>query len=123
MLVLLLDISQKQKNMLPFLNPAPLIFIFGTLFGVLVHDMHIDRAARVAIAPPSSMTSASTSSILESIISRTEHTHVERTSVNNTYSSSLPKVQPPRDDVRKYVQNKRQFESGGDDHTYMVPST
>lgn len=109
--------------MLPFLNPAPLIFVFGTLFGVLVHDMHIDRAARVALTPPSAMTSANSSSILDSIISRTEHTHVERTSVSSNYSSSLPKVQPPRDDVRKYVQNKKQFESGGDDHTYMVPLT
>ena len=109
--------------MLPFLNPAPLIFIFGTLFGVLVHDMHIDRAARVALTPPSAMTSASASSLLESMINRTEHTHVERTSVSNSFNSSLPKVQPPRDDVRRYIQTKKLYQSGGDDHSYVWPST
>lgn len=109
--------------MLPFINPAPLLFIFGTMFGVLVHDMHIDRATRVAMAPPSALSSVSAANALDSMLSKSEHTHVERTSVSAHYSSTLPKVQPPRDDARKYVQNKKQYESGGDDHTYTWPST
>lgn len=115
------------------------------MFGVVVHDMHIDRAARVMITSPTALASTAPSGsgsggsasptepatpannngarVLGSMISKTEHTHVERTSVSsNGYSSSMPKVRPPRGDDHRYVQNRREYEGGGDEHTYIWPS-
>lgn len=124
MLVFLLDISQKQKNMLQYLNPSPLVigFTFALMSGVLVHDMNIDTATKLAMTHPSSLasTSAGNAVNLDTFITRSDHTHVERASVGS-YNSSVPKV-PPRDDDRRYIQTKKQYMGGGDDRTYVWPS-
>ncbi|HWT40344.1 MAG TPA: hypothetical protein VN081_03710 [Dongiaceae bacterium] len=83
--------------------------------------MHIDHATTVAVSLPAMM--ASTSSV-STMLRQAEHIHVERASFPR-YSapmrSSLPKVQPARDDLRKYVQSKKvAFISGGQD--YVWPS-
>ena len=111
--------------MLPFtlINPTPYLLIFMTMFGIFVHDMNIDKAAKVVLSPASVTASKFASKESETFISRADHTHVERASaprLANAYSSSLPKVQPPRDDQRHYAQNKKVFISG--DHTGLWPS-
>lgn len=108
--------------MLSLIKPAPILLTFATMFGVFVHDMNIDKAAKVATAPPAAYASVASAKAIDEFISRSEHTHVERASIAHKQTSSLPKVQPPKDDERKYVQNKKQDGLGGDDQTYIWPS-
>ncbi len=107
--------------MLPILNPTPYLFTFAVMFGVLVHDMNIDKATKVAFAPPAALASTAAANVAEPIVSRTEHTHVERASIG-AYSSTMPKTQPPRDDDRRYIQNKKQSTGGTTDPTLIWPS-
>lgn len=104
------------------INPAPLAFTLAVMFGVLVHDMHIDRASTVALALPALVASVGA---MDTLIKSSDHTHVERVSIprgNNTVRSTLPKIQPPRDDERKYVLTKRLMLSGGDATSSLWPS-
>ena len=103
------------------INPAPLLLILATAAGVLVHDMNIDKASVAVMALPASASYASKVSI-----HKMEHVHVERGSipkVANQHTSSLPKVNPPRDDDRKYAQNKKgALFSGGGSQGTLWPS-
>lgn len=108
--------------MLPIINPVPIIFTLSTMFGILVHDLHIDRATTVAVALPALIASAGA---LDKVINSNYHTHVERASLpkfSKSFRSTLPNVQPPRDDDRRYIQNKKAHLGFGTDHTYLWPS-
>lgn len=107
--------------MLQFIKPTPIIITIVTVFGILMHDMHIDRATTVAIALPVLLASAES---LDKVISSNYHTHVERASLPrySAFRSSLPNVQPPRDDDRRYIQNKKLVFSGGGDAVSLWPS-
>ncbi len=121
MLVLYLDITQKQKNMLSFIKPLPIIITLVTAFGILMHDTHVDRAATVAVALPAVLAAVGA----DQMISSNYHTHSERAAiprVSNVFRSTLPNVQPPRDDTRGYLQNKKLFFGGGADATSLWPS-
>ena len=124
MLVLFLDISQKQKNMLKFIKPLPVIITLMTATGILMHDMHIDKATTIAVSVPSAYESAGNTAAYEKVISQNYHTHVERVSLprNNAFRSSLPNMAPPRDDDRRYVQNKKLLFMGGGDTSSLWPS-
>ncbi len=105
--------------MYPIINFAPIVFSLVTSVGILVHDMHIDRATTVALALP--VLAATTAAVH---ISSSDHTHVERASLPRNMTplrSTLPKMQPPRDDHRQYILNKKVFLSGGDQN-YLWPS-
>lgn len=107
--------------MLPFINPAPLLFTLATMFGVVVHDTHIDRATTIAVAIPAIVASAGA---LDKVINASDHTHVERVAFskhNAPLRAALPKVQP-RDDDRRYIVQKKVFLSGGNDRSYLWPS-
>ncbi len=110
--------------MLLFIKPVPIIITFATMFGVLVHDMSIDKVARVATVPPSAWVAAATGAMaMSALLAKSDHVHVERASVGAHHNSTLPKVHPPRDDDREYNnKNKKQGAAGGDDHTYIWPS-
>lgn len=108
--------------MLKITKPATVTLTFLTLAGLLMHDMHIDRATTVAIAMP---TAAATTGAYEKVISPNYHTHVERASiprVNTQFRSNLPNMQPPRDDDRRYIQNKKLLYLGGGDALTLWPS-
>lgn len=92
------------------------------MFGVLVHDMNIDKAAKVAITPITASVAGASTIALDNLLTKSEHTHAERASTATHFNSSLPKVRPPRDDDRQYKQNRKQEGLGGDDHTYLWPS-
>lgn len=115
--------TTKNKNMLNFIKPVPVIVTtILTLMGILMHDMHIDKAAVVAITVPTAITSTGA---LEKAINPSYHTHVERVSLQqftSTYRSSLPNMHPPRDDDRRYVQNKKLLFMGGGDMVSIWPS-
>lgn len=106
---------------LALINLAPVAFTFATMFGILVHDMHLDRAARVMLASTTSQANVASPHGLESMLGRAEHTHVERTSLSGPYSSTVPKI-PPRDDDRRYIQNKKSLVGGSNDLTHIWPS-
>jgi len=92
------------------MKTSSIVVVFITTFGVLMHDMHLDKAATAAVALPAFIASTGA---LEKAMTPHYHTHVERASIPRL-SSSLPKVRPPRDDGRKYVQNKKVMLACGD---------
>lgn len=104
------------------INPLPLLFTITATFGVLVHDMQIDRATTVALALP---TAFATFAAVDSVLKASEqHVHVERVSMPHhlgNLGTSLPRIQP-RDDDRRYVQSKK-IAFGSMDSGYIWPST
>lgn len=96
-----------------------------TTLGILSHEMHIDRATTIAVAP-SSIASSSGAAAYEKVITQNYHTHVERASLpkinTSGFRSTLPNIQPPRDDDRRYVQNKKLLYMGGGDAMSLWPS-
>ena len=107
--------------MLSFIKPSPIILTFITASGVLMHDMHIDRAATVAVTLPAIVASAG----VDKFISGADHTHSERASIprgSSIFNSTLPKVDPPRADGRSYVKDKKLSYSGGGDAVSLWPS-
>jgi len=101
--------------MLATLKQAPIIFTLFTAAGVLMHDMHIDKAATLAVTLPAVIATAGAA---EHLLASSQHTHSETTSFprfSAAYRSSLPTVKPPRDDERHHIQDKKlQYTSGGD---------
>lgn len=107
--------------MYKFIKPAPVILTVLTLVGILTHDMHLEKVATVAALPAI----AASSGALEKGITPSYHTHVERVSIprlTNSFRSSLPNMQPARDDDRRYVQNKKLMYMGGGDSLTLWPS-
>lgn len=106
-----------------FINPAPLLFTAAILTGVLVHDLNLDKATKLAFTPPAA---SSITGVAAHAVAKSEHIHVERGSASKTttnYHSSLPRVYPPRDDDKRYIQNKKNLAlSGGDTHGQLWPS-
>lgn len=114
--------------MLKFIKPAPVIAITAlTLVGILMHDMHIDKATTVAISLPALAAASGSleSGALEKGITPSYHTHVKRAELpryTSAFRSSLPNMQPPRDDDRRYIQNKKLMYMGGGDTISIWPS-
>ena len=107
--------------MSPITNFTLYSLSFFTLLGVVVHDMHVDRATMAAIALPAIVATAGAAAY----ISSSDHTHVERVAFARHMTplhSSLPKLQPPKDDERRYILNKKVYVSGGDSQGYFWPS-
>lgn len=103
----------------PLINPLPFIFTIATTFGVLVHDMQIDRAALAAVVPISFASFAAVDALSKS----GQHVHVERTHGPNSMASlrvAVPRVQP-RDDDRRYIQTKKLY-LGASDTVTLWPS-
>lgn len=108
--------------MFNIIKPIPVVAVTAlTLTGILMHDMHIDKATTIAVAP---LVALATTGAYEKVISQNFHTHVERVSLPklNAVRSSLPNMAPPRDDDRRYVQNKKLMYMGGGDTVTLWPS-
>ena len=108
--------------MFNIIKPVPVVAITAlTLVGLLMHDMHIDKATAIAVAP---VVSFASTGAYEKVISQSFHTHVERVSIpkTNAFRSTLPNMAPPRDDDRRYVQNKKLLLMGGGDTSSLWPS-
>jgi hypothetical protein len=109
-----------KTNMQKTINLAPIFFTLAVATGVLVHDMHIDKATTVAFALPAVLATYGAAHM----IGGSEHIHVERVAFSNqsrVFHSTLPKV-TPRDNDNKYIQAKKSFTSGGNDNTQLWPS-
>ncbi len=104
------------------IKPAPVLMTLATLAGILVHEMHIDRATTVAVALPAMLATAGAADFL---LKSNQHTHVERVTFAKNHLAQrtpLPKAQPPRDDDKKYAQVKKLAYSGGDAQGSLWPS-
>lgn len=113
--------------MLKITKTVPVIAVTATtLVGILMHDMHIDKATTVAMVAPAVAAATGAAMAYEKVaISQNYHTHVERASlpkVSTQFRSSLPNIQPPRDDDRRYIQNKKLMYMGGGDAVTLWPS-
>ena len=109
--------------MLKFIKPISVLLVFITATGILLHDMKIDKAAAVALAAPGVLAATGAAHVMTA---KSDHIHVERASapkMASIYNSTLPKIHPPRDDDRRYVQSKKHlFMSGGNDQSVLWPS-
>ena len=95
---------------------APITITLMTTLGILSHEMHIDSATKVAIALPAVMAAAGATAAHETLLSQNYHTHVESGSTKvaaSSLRSSLPNVKPPRNNDRKYLQNRKLMFVGG----------
>ena len=112
------------KNKQQTINVLSIALVFTTAFGIVMHDMHVEKAATyIATAPAAYANSEDTH--LERVISQNFHTHVERASaprVSPAFRSTLPKTQPPRGDTRRYMQTKKLNFMGGSDAVSLWPS-
>lgn len=106
-----------------FINTTSIAVIVAILTGLLVHDLNLDKATKLAFAPPAA---GAVYTGAAHVIARSEHIHVERgsaTKSNSIYHSSPPRVYPPRDDDKRYIQNKKNLAlSGGDGRSQLWPS-
>ena len=102
-------------------NLLSLSLVATTTFGVLMHDMRIDKATVVAFAAPAALAAIA----LADISSKSnEHVHVEKASSSSHLGyaqSNVPKV-PPREDARRYTQEKKNAFINGETTT-LWPST
>lgn len=104
------------------LKPALALFTLVAGIGFLVHDMHIDRMTIVAVGAPAAI---ATYGVIDNLLKKSDHTHVDRAAFPKQPSSMsrtpLPKMQP-RDDGRRYIQNKKVLVTGGGEMNSLWPS-
>jgi hypothetical protein len=104
--------------MLPFIiNPLPLLLTISTAFGVLVHDMHIDKFAVVAL--PAAIISYGASEV--GLKLNDQHLHAERVSFSGSLrlNEAQPRVQPRTEDDKKYIaQKKLTYDAYGSDYRW-----
>jgi len=98
--------------MLPFFitNPIAILLTFSTATGVLLHDMHIDKAAVTALSLPSSLATYEANNNNKLVSFSTDlHTHTERNSlaqVVHDLKTPSPRLQPRQNDDKKHLLQK-----------------
>ncbi|MBC7943265.1 hypothetical protein H7X68_02085 [Candidatus Saccharibacteria bacterium] len=107
--------------MFPLLiNPLPIFFTLGTVFGVLVHDTQIDRATAASLVAPIVIVSYGATDV--ALNQNDPHIHSERVSVSESIrnlKTDQPRVQTRGGDDKKYVvQKKSSFQSYGSDYSW-----
>jgi len=101
------------------LNLAPIVFTITVAAGVLLHDVHLDKVATVALTAPAALAIYGAAHMVSGGV---DHVHVERVAFSNqsrVFHSTLPKI-TPRDNDKRYIQPKNLFASG--DNTSLWPS-
>ncbi len=100
------------------IHPTIALFTLTTAFGVMVHDMQLDRATSVALALPATVLVAY--AVIDSGLKGSDsHVHVERATAPNHINSvraMIPRIQPRDDQDRQSFSGKRAvyYSSGGD---------
>lgn len=102
--------------MTPLINVTAVLLSFTTLFGILFHDMHLDRAASVALGLPVLATTLAGTAAADQLLKKGHaHTHVHTVETPKRHSVRVtPNMQPPRDDHRRDVAKKAQTHFGAD---------
>lgn len=107
------------------LNPLAVIISLSTLTGVLLHDMHLDKAAMTAMSLPPVLASYDTGAKLASL-GNDPHTHVERSSLAQAISAlsdTQPRVQPRAGEDKKHLLQRYARRSALSFGEYHVPLT
>lgn len=96
-------------------NILSLSLIVATTTGVLAHDTQVDKATVIAFAAPAALAAFALADIATK---SNEHVHVEKVSSSSNlgYSRFVPKV-PPREENRRYIQEKKLAIIDGDAKT------
>lgn len=91
------------------INPIAILISLSTATGVLLHDMHIDKAAVTALNLPSSLVTYDANSGKITAISNDLHTHTERNSlaqVVHDLKTPSPRLLPRHNEDRKHLMQK-----------------
>ncbi|UTX51349.1 hypothetical protein KI440_00035 [Candidatus Saccharibacteria bacterium TM7i] len=110
--------------MTPLLNITAVLMSTTTLFGILFHDMHLDRATQLALGIPVIATSIAGTAAADALLKKGHaHTHVHTVEAPKRHSVRvMPNMQAPRDDHRKNTSKKVQLHFGAD-NGIIWPST
>lgn len=102
--------------MTPLLNVTAFFMSTTTLFGILFHDMHLDRAASVALGLPAVSVVAAGTVAAEALLKKGHaHTHVHSVEAPKRHSvRAMPNMQPPRDEDKKTTVKKVSLHFGAD---------
>ena len=102
--------------MTPYVNIAAILMSTTTLFGLLFHDMHLDRAASVALGLPAVATTVAGTAAADALLKKAHaHTHVHTIEAPQRHSVRvMPNMQTPRDEHRKGTGKKVQLHFGAD---------
>lgn len=100
--------------MTPLANITAVLMSSATLLGVLLHDMHIDKAASIAIGLPIVATTVAGSAAAEALKKGHSHTHVNHIEAPKRATVRNVDMQRPRDDHRKNTVKKIHFHFGAD---------
>lgn len=105
-------------------NLAVFFMSITTLFGILFHDMHLDRAASVALGLPTIATTIAGTVAADALLKKAHaHTHVHNVEAPKRHSvRSMPNMHPPRDEQKKSTIKKVSFHFGAD-NGIIWPST
>lgn len=96
-------------------NTLSISLIVAIVTGVLAHDTQVDKATVVAFAAPAALAAFALADISTK---SNEHIHVEKVSSSSNlgYARFVPKI-PPREDTRRYIQEKKLAFIDGDTKT------
>ncbi len=89
------------------LNPLPIVLSLSAMFGVLVHDTKVDQFTTSLLAVPAIV--ATYDGVNSALKLGDAHTHTERVIISQlTRSLAMenPRVQPRRQEDKKYVLQK-----------------
>ncbi len=95
---------------------VPIIMSSATLLGLLFHDMHLDRAATVALGIPVIATTIAGTAAADAMLKKSNpHTHVHSVEApKRTSVRVMPNLQPPRDEDKKTTVKKVTLHFGAD---------
>jgi hypothetical protein len=102
------------------IKPLPLAITFATLFGVLIHDTQMDKAAITAIVVPSAVI-AGIGFADAALKLNDQHVHTEKVHVFDTLKTAQPRMQTRFNEDKKYLSSKRQS-TNATDSNYIWPS-
>jgi hypothetical protein len=102
------------------INPLPILLSLSTMFGVLVHDTKVDQFTTVMLTAPAIVASYEG---FHSMLSKTDHTHTERTSISELGRSLAyqnPRTQI-RNDEKKHILQKNVMRGHHPFDNYNLP--
>ena len=110
--------------MTPLVNITAILMSSTTLFGLLFHDMHLDRAAGVALGIPVVATTIAGTAAADALLKKAHaHTHVHSIEAPQRHAvRNMPNMQAPREEQRKGTAKKVHLHFGAD-NGIIWPST
>lgn len=97
-----------------FFSIGALVMSTTTLFGLLFHDMHLDKATSIALGVPTIAVAGTVAA--DALLKKSNpHVHVHSTEAPRKHSiRSMPTLQNPRDENRKQTPRRAHLHFGAD---------